>query len=424
MNDMPDRESPIVTELQTEVSRLQAEVSRLQAEVSDLRSPSGGWRTPMISTVVTRWAIATLALLTVWWFAQNHIFVRDTNPKEVRPMGAVVESTNGAVYRVWFGTNRRPTDAADSSKGFTSDVDEQTHFGHVDVNVPQTHRFGETGSNFFVRLLRRNLQDDHLSVNCIDFLEQAQMWSEIHDEMERAREAGDSAYGLIYLHGYNTSFPDAAIRAAQIGFDLKVTGATAFFSWPSLGITSAYTADEDAIQVSEAAIAGFITDFVKQSGAEKVHLIAHSMGNRGLLRALQRIATDAESKGGVRFGQIFLAAPDVPRRLFLNLANIYPQCSDRTTLYASNGDSALYLSSLIHNAPRAGYFLPYTVAPGIDTIAVPFFNVDLLGHSYFASAEALLHDMHDLIQTNAPTRSRQRMYPLRNGSESLWQLRR
>ena len=35
-----------------------------------------------------------------------------------------------------------------------------------------------------------------------------------------------------------------------MGFDLKVTGATAFFSWPSLGMTSAYTADEDTIQVS------------------------------------------------------------------------------------------------------------------------------------------------------------------------------
>ena len=317
-----------------------------------------------------------------------------------------------------------PTDSVNSSKGFTSDPDQQTHFGHVDVNVPKTHRFGETGSNFFVRLLRRDLRDDHLSVNDIAFLEPAQMWSEIHDEMDRARSAGDSPCGLLFLHGYNTSFSDAAIRAAQLGFDLKVTGATAFFSWPSLGMTSAYTADEDTIQVSEAAITGFITDFVKQSGAEKVHLIAHSMGNRGLLRALQRIAADAESKGPVRFGQIFLAAPDVPRELFLDLAKIYPQFSDRTTLYQSNGDSALYLSRQIHHNPRAGYFLPYTVVPGIDSIAVPFFNVDLLGHTYFAKAEALLHDMHDLIQTNAPPRSRQRIEPLRAGSESLWRLRR
>jgi hypothetical protein len=85
---------------------------------------------------------------------------------------------------------------------------------------------------------------------------------------------------------------------------------------------------------------------------------------------------------------------------------------------------AVYLSSQVHQGPRAGYFLPYTVVHGIDTVAVPYFNVDWLGHSYFAAAEALLHDMHDLIETNAPSGNRQRIDPLQDGSDSLWQLRR
>ena len=58
----------------------------------------------------------------------------------------------------------------------------------------------------------------------------------------------------------------------------------------------------------------------------------------------------------------------------------------------------MHLSAKLHDAPRAGYFKPHTVAPGVDTVAVPNFDLDLLGHGYFAQAEALLHDIHDLMR--------------------------
>jgi hypothetical protein len=38
---------------------------------------------------------------------------------------------------------------------------------------------------------------------------------------------------------------------------------------------------------------------------------------------------------------------------------------------------------------------------GVDTVAVPDFDIDTLGHSYFARAEALLHDIHDLMRRDA-----------------------
>ena len=44
------------------------------------------------------------------------------------------------------------------------------------------------------------------------------------------------------------------------------------------------------------------------------------------------------------------------------------------------------------------------VADGIDTIAVPDFNVELLGHSVFAKAEALLYDIGGLMRSCVPVR--------------------
>lgn len=340
------------------------------------------------------------------------------------PSTTDLPASTGAIYPVWFGTNRRPADGNDPAKGFTTDTDSETRYGRVDVLVPRSHRFGEIGNGFFKRLLRFDLRDDRLSVERINPLAEAEMWMQVQKEVERANAAGNTSQALLFIHGYNNSFTDAAIRAAQIGFDLKVAGATAFFSWPSKGLTQAYAADAATIEASESAITQFIVDFAKESRAQTLHLVAHSMGNRGLLRSLQRIAADAEKRSVVHFNQIFLAAPDVDRRLFLDLAHLYPTFAGRTTLYASSRDLPIYLSATLHESPRAGYFLPYTVVKGIDTIAVPNFNVDALGHGYFAQAEALLHDIHDLMRADAPPQSRQRIEPLVDGNDSLWQFRR
>jgi esterase/lipase superfamily enzyme len=60
---------------------------------------------------------------------------------------------------------------------------------------------------------------------------------------------------------------------------------------------------------------------------------------------LQRIAANAQTRGKVKFGQVFLAAPDVDRDLFLDLARLYPEHTERTTLYASDGGLPVHLSA-------------------------------------------------------------------------------
>ena len=328
---------------------------------------------------------------------------------------------DGVVYPVWFGTNRKPTTQGD---GFTGERHDRITRGRVEVYVPEAHRFGETGTGFWRRLLRFGRRDDRLRLQHVERQEREAFFADIRQAMQAARDSGEQPHALFFLHGFNVTFADAAIRAAQIGYDLKVPGATAFFSWPSRGSVAAYPVDEASIEASERAITDFLVDFTAHCGAEKVHVIAHSMGNRVLLRALQRIAAQAQTLGQVQFGQIFLAAPDVDRDLFLDLARLYPEHAERTTLYASNGDLPVHLSARLHDAPRSGYFIPYTVAPGIDTVAVPDFDIDLLGHSYFAQAEALLHDIHDLMRHNEAPVQRQRIEPAVYEGTAFWRLRR
>jgi esterase/lipase superfamily enzyme len=321
-------------------------------------------------------------------------------PVKILSHGTAIASAkiDGRLCPVWFGSNRKAQEG-----GFGPQRGGALSLGRVDVWVPDAHRLGQTGSSFWAKLKRLDFSDDALRVRKIETLNAEDFWPALRAAMLAGGKKGERD-ALLYLHGYNSSFADAAIRAAQLHVDLQVSGATAFFSWPSRATLLGYSADEASIEASEAAITSFLQNFLRESGATRVHLIAHSMGNRGLLRALQRIAAEvspqADTENKIRFGQIFLAAPDVDRDLFLDLARLYPQFAARTTLYASPADRAVQASSVLHDAPRAGYFdVPsnQTVVPGIDTVLVPDLDLDFLGHGYYAAAETLLTEMFNFI---------------------------
>lgn len=312
------------------------------------------------------------------------------------------------LYTVWYGTNRKPKDPNNPSKGFAGDRDERVHYGTCDVSIPRSHEFGSVGSSFLKRWIRR--VDDRLTLIERKAASEEEFWASIVASLNECDLSERQA--LVYLHGYNVDFDEAAIRAAQIGYDLKFPGVMAFYSWPSAGTAHSYPADEATIEANERFIADFLSAFLARIGAERVHLIAHSMGNRGLLRALLHLSRRLSSQAEVPFGQVILAAPDIDRDVFVSLADVYSRFAQRTTLYASECDAAVRLSRGLHKYDRVGLIPPVTIVNGIDTVKVPRFEVlDLLGHGYYAEAEGLLYDIADLLTSNTPPDKRQRLTP-------------
>jgi esterase/lipase superfamily enzyme len=313
------------------------------------------------------------------------------------------------LYPLWFGTNRALVDPSDPAQGFSGERATELRYGLCRVAVPRSHRIGSVGSAWWKRLLTRT--DDRLRLDreALRLLAAEAFWADVSRALAE-RDAGQRM-GLVVIHGYNVSFEAAALRAAQIGFDLQVPGVTAFFSWPSRARLAGYTADEATIQASEKHIARFLLEFTRLSGADEVHVIAHSMGNRGLLRAVQRIVAEAGEEAGVPFGQIFLAAPDEDQEVFAELSAAYRKLARRTTLYVSAKDRAVATSMMVHDAPRVGLTPPVAVVPGIDTVEVTNVDVSLLGHGYFAEARDLLHDIHSLLIHDAPPARRLGLRP-------------
>lgn len=330
------------------------------------------------------------------------------------------EEEQSRVFRVWFGTNRNRLGDGPGGVRFGARRSSQTSYGSCEVVIPKSHLTGSLGSRWWWRLLKWD--DDRVKLLSTKLLERDAF---LQGVVRKLRDTILSKrFALIYIHGFNVSFVDAARRAAQIGFDLGVRGVTSFFSWPSRGRTGSYLADGAAVGASEAAITEFIRTFVSATNAEQVHILAHSMGNRALLRTIEHVVNGLTNLQRMRVGQIILAAPDVDCDEFANLAKVYKQIAKRTTMYISAKDRALATSGFLHEYPRAGILPPVTCVPGIDTVEATNVDLSFLGHSHYAEARALIYDMHALIHKNDPPDDRAGLDPAFNEKgEKYWKVR-
>ncbi len=309
-----------------------------------------------------------------------------------------------ATVRVFYGTNRKPTGSATPAEFYgTQRGDLQV--GYLDVTVPETHKQGEleTQSRWSVYTLfadKATLKRRYVLLDSVTPLAR-NTWLYALQGQVRSAPSHDV---FVFVHGFNSSFEDAARRTAQLAYDLDFDGTPLLYSWPSQASTSAYTVDEAAVSVSGRRLAEFLEDLVAQSGAERVHLIAHSMGNRALIEALQTWMTTHDAKSRRKaFGQIVFTAPDVDRDYFTDVIDSLGQTAERVTLYASDKDLALKTSQAVHGAPRAGMAGTSIITrPGLDTIDMSSVEADMLGHNYYAADAGAIYDLFRLLWRGEP----------------------
>ena len=313
-----------------------------------------------------------------------------------------VKNEDGQTCTVFYGTNREPNEITDLSKGYGNDRANKLHLGSCTVNVPYDRKKGELKGSFWQKIKHFNASYGDVELKTLKGYEADNFWKTISALLKPLEPEEQQA--LVFIHGFNNSFEESAIRATQISVDLEHTGVTAFFSWASKAKALSYISDSATIQYSEKYLTEFLTDFAKKSGAKRIHIIAHSMGNRALLEAVNRINRNNPE---IQFGQIILAAPDVDADVFKELSITYPKLSEQTTLYISKKDKAVGMSKWLHSHNRAGFTPPVCIVEQINTIEVEE-NVNLLelGHGYFAEQTSLLEDMKKLIKLNLDANNR------------------
>jgi esterase/lipase superfamily enzyme len=224
-------------------------------------------------------------------------------------------------------------------------------------------------------------------------------WQGFESQLQSALHGSSSHDALLFVHGYNTSFDEACRRAAQLAYETKFNGIILLYSWPSHNSWLKYAADEEMVEWSQPHFNGFLKNILSLKGIQKVTIVAHSMGNRLILRAL---CSDLLSKGESRqIGEVVLAAPDVNRLVFEQYRAYRSITNKQVTLYASDHDQALRLSKWFHSYIRAGDARPsIEIVDGVESIDASEVDTSFLGHSYIGESRSVLADLASLISSD------------------------
>jgi esterase/lipase superfamily enzyme len=299
---------------------------------------------------------------------------------------------------LFFVTTRAA--ASEFSEGwFTGERASAATFGRAFVRIPEAHRTGKIELPMKVKLLSVTLYQQsrdptkHFVIRTVETLDE-QRWCELIGQFP-AEEA------LVFVHGFNTSFEEGLFRNAQMIWDLKFRGIPVLFSWPSRGRVADYGYDRESALGARHTFINVLKLLNGQRNVKRIHILAHSMGNLLVLETLMSYRQDAAA---LRLNELLMAAPDVDRDNFKDLASAARTVTSGMTLYASSVDKALILSkTLAGQVPRAGDVLldGPIVVPQIDSIDVTALGEEILGlnHSTYAQTRSILNDVSILIQS-------------------------
>lgn len=339
-------------------------------------------------------------------------------PDSVPSPGAA--KTASVVVRVFFATDRNLT-ASNKPKEMFGGGRSRLSYGSSYVSIPFDHRRGELESPSIWKLEFREDLAKHVVLLRVTVQPKDNFFLDL---AERIKASGQSS-AFLFVHGYNVSFHDAARRTAQIWYDLNFDGAPVFYSWPSQGKPAAYTVDEQSIEWTQTNLKDFLEDFFNRSDAQNVYLIAHSMGNRALTRAVASLLAEKPFLRQ-RLTEVILTAPDIDADVFKrDIAPALTKLGRPITLYASSEDRALVASKSVHGYPRAGDSGGGLVLlPGIETIDATGTDTSFLAHSYFAETNPVLMDLSALVVNRQRAEQRTGLTRVNTQGGNYWVFKR
>jgi len=234
--------------------------------------------------------------------------------------------------QIYVATTRVPTA---EPVYFSGERQTRLSFARLDITVPRSHKAGE------LELPDRGPGDPskHFTATHLQRLDLAPVIADVRREiMKRPANQRDV---LVFVHGYNTNFADAAYRFAQIVYDSGFKGVPVLFSWPSRGELLAYPYDRESAYFSRDFLEANLRGIARDLGPGRMDILAHSMGTILTLETLRqaKIRGDGDFSGKLR--DVMLAAPDVDLDVFKTLMYVIRR---PVTIFVSADDRALDFS--------------------------------------------------------------------------------
>ncbi|GAB2690492.1 hypothetical protein GCM10027037_11920 [Mucilaginibacter koreensis] len=338
-------------------------------------------------------------------------------------MGNVVEKIpeesqkedKGGTVTVFYGTNRIPDGVVDGKQQYQNNDHDELHYGTCEVQLPEGHVQGELERpGWFVP------ENEHIHVVVKKVIETNE--AEFIEDFKQKLAERPKQHALIFVHGYRTTFEEAALRAAQLAWDIPFAGYTGFFSWPSAGKLLPYFGDDRQARGSVMVFKQFIKTLLEIKEIEQLHFIAHSMGSLVLTLTVKELTYDPSVANDLgRIFQLILGAPDIDKKDFKD--NILPAFSgvgQQRTMYASDHDLALEWSGVFRSfKERVGHVgEDIFVGTGLDTVEASNLKTPS-SHSYLFQSKELLSDLYYLLTQGLPPNQR-RLRQIQHQPRPYW----
>ena len=212
----------------------------------------------------------------------------------------------------------------------------------------------------------------------------------------------DAAPGrfLIYIHGYGEYFAKNCRRAALLQERLGLDHRMLLFSWPSSSYLT-YAGDAKDLEQSIDDLNELLTYAADTFGHERIVLMAHSMGSRGLVAALRERGNDAAKFAGAIF-----VAPDIRRDVFRDNVQMLQQKVSDITVYMSDHDRVLWLSTTVNVSGRLGVAAEFDLENANVVDITPTGTNDITGHLYHMLNPAVVEDLRVLLGVDPPDSQR------------------
>jgi len=215
-----------------------------------------------------------------------------------------------------------------------------------------------------------------------------------------AKPAGERQV-VIFVHGFNNTFSEGLYRAVQMIHDFGTPGVGVQYAWPSAGDSRLFLYDRDSALFGRDGLASLL-ETVAASNAERILLVAHSMGAHLTIEALRQLALTGAPGVFDKLQPVMLMSPDIDVTLFRNDLRPLRAENVRWLVFTSSGDRALRLSALISGRDeRLGALRDFQSLGDLDVTVIDMSNlqgVDSLGHQKAAESPEIISLINGLSQ--------------------------
>lgn len=169
------------------------------------------------------------------------------------------------------------------------------------------------------------------------------------DRLRSALDASRSREIVVFVHGYNYTQAEAAFRSAQMARDFDHGGVSVIYSWPSKGHVLGYAYDIDSMFFARDGLERTL-ELANRAGAERVVLVAHSMGGMLSMETLRNADTREPGWSDNAVDAVILMSPDIDVDVFRTQMRTLKPAPKPFFVFASQKDRILNISGRLRGA--------------------------------------------------------------------------